>query len=226
LFLAPRRAKSDAFYESSNLLWFVFMALLAHAETGADLSEDWPTTASEQLPEADGLYLRWDSARSWGSPELCETIAAVAQRLAFEMPHADPLLVGDISQRGGGWLRGHRTHNLGVDADIGLFTADARQPLGGFMDLHPSQLDLPANWTLIRALIDQPDVAFILLDQRHIDALKGYALNEVGLSDAEVLAIFPDPSTRTRWDRVRGIVRHVPNHRSHLHVRVVGNPAS
>jgi len=202
------------------------MGLMAHAETGADLPEDGQMAASHQLPEAAGLYLRWDTARSWGNSSLVKTIDTVAQRLAFEMPHADPLLVGDISQRGGGWLRGHRTHNLGVDADIGLFAADAKQPLGGFMDLHPTQLDLPGNWMLIRALVDQPEVAFILLDQRHIDALIVYVREEVGLTEGEILAIFPDPATHTSWEKVRGIVRHVPNHRSHLHVRVTGSPAS
>ena len=123
-------------------------------------------------------------------------------------------------------MPGHRTHDLGIDADIGLFTPGGKQPLGGFQDLRPDQLDPAANWTLIRALIDHPDVAFILLDQRHIDALRVYVAEEVGLSQEEIDAIFPPRGTRTNWEQVRGVVRHVPNHRSHLHVRVTPPPES
>ncbi len=173
-----------------------------------------------QVPRADGLYERWDPSRSWGRTWVPSTLQTVAERVAFELPMADPLMVGDISQRGGGRMDGHRTHDQGIDVDIGLFMPGQLQPLGGFVDLRPHQLDLHANWVLLSALLDTRNVQFILLDQGHIDALRHYLLVEVGIQRAEVDRMFPPRNVRSTW-KERGIVRHAPNHSSHLHVRIV-----
>jgi len=174
--------------------------------------------AAEQLPAADGLYERWDPRRSWGTPHLINALEEVSQRVAFELPGADPLMIGDISRQGGGWLRGHITHTKGVDVDVGMFMHDARQPLGGFLDLRPSQLDVHANWVLVTSLLDTDSVQYMLLDQGHINALTRYAREEVGLDQDEIDTIFPPNPTHRHW-RQAGVVRHAPNHLSHLHVR-------
>lgn len=185
----------------------------------------WRSGARHQVPQQQGLLLRWDPARSWGTSRLVNTLESVSHRMAFELPHAEPLLVGDVSKRGGGTLYGHRTHHLGVDADLGLYTGRGEQPLGGFLDVRTEDLDLRANWALIRALLDSPDVAFILLDQEHIDAIKQYALEEVGIDPQLAERIFPPADTLVSWES-RGVVRHAPNHRSHLHVRVSPEPGT
>jgi len=105
-------------------MMLLLLSLLAPAETGADPQGAWPAVAAHQLPENDGLYLRWDPSRSWGTAKLVEVMAQVSERLAFELPHAQPLLIGDVSRRGGGALFGHVTHHMGIDADIGLFLHD------------------------------------------------------------------------------------------------------
>ena len=52
-------------------------------------------------------------------------------------------------------LGGHRQHQEGLDADIGLYTLGHRQPSGGgFRDVTPSQLDAEATWTLFRGMLD------------------------------------------------------------------------
>lgn len=201
----------------------LFLALLGSAHADEADSPRW--TASHQVPQVPGLMLRWDPARSWGSGRMVDTLRDVAQRLAFELPHADPLLIGDVSKRGGGRLAGHITHHVGIDADIGLFTGDGEQPLGGFMDVHPRKLDAAANWALIRALLDTERVQFILLDQTHIDRIESYARNVLEIDEETLSAIFPDPKSRISWDRF-GVVRHAPNHRSHVHVRVADRPGT
>lgn len=125
-----------------------------------------------------------------------------------------------MSRRGGGRLDGHISHDKGIDVDIGLFMDDGRQPLGGFVDLRPSQLDVRSTWILVRTLLDMGNVQFILLDQSLIERLKSYAINEVGLDRAEAEAIFPPRDERPAWSE-RGVVRHAPNHRSHIHVRLL-----
>ena len=201
-------------------MWLLLISMLlpAHAEPGAS-EQAWPMRAGHQLPQKEGLYLRWDRTRSYGSNLIVQTLAEVGERLAFERPNDEPLLIGDLSQRGGGHMYGHITHNLGVDADIGLYTGQGKQPLGGFLDVRSSDLDLDATWALIRALLDTDKVAFILLDQSHIDALREHLLVDLQLDADVVDPIFPEPDVRLPWDS-RGVVRHAPEHSSHLHVRI------
>ncbi len=178
--------------------------------------------ATVSLPDAPGLYERWDPDRSWGAPLLIDTLTEVALRLAWSHPYIDPIVVGDLSRRGGGPLFGHRTHDIGIDADLGLYTRGGRQP-DGFVDITPEDLDVEATWALLTALLDTGNVRFILLDQGHIDRIRRW-LRARGTPASRIDAVFVPPSTplnASRW----GVVRHAPNHRSHLHVRV-GHPPS
>jgi hypothetical protein len=144
----------------------------------------------------------------------------VAERLALELPLADPLMVGDISRKGGGRLPGHSTHHMGIDVDLGLFMDNGRQPLGGFVDVSPDRIDVYATWILVRSLLDTGQVQHILLDQSLINELREHVLYEVGLDRPTVDALFPPPTRRLTW-AVRNVIRHAPNHKSHLHVRLV-----
>ncbi len=205
----------------------MFLALLALLTTAQADSVDQADTqlfAAHQLPREPGLYYRWDPTRSWGQQTLVETMRQVSEDLAWILPEADPLLIGDVSRRGGGRIYGHRTHNVGVDADIGLYTGNGKQPLGGFVDVNPKSLDLAANWAVIRTLLNSDRVAFILLDQKHIDELRAYLLEDLKMAVELVDPIFPIIDERLPWDE-RGVVRHAPNHRSHLHVRITHNPS-
>ncbi|MEO0599914.1 MAG: penicillin-insensitive murein endopeptidase [Myxococcota bacterium] len=193
------------------------IAALAFASTAWGQSR--PYYAGYQLPPADGLYERWDPRRSWGALHMVEAMQQVANRVAFQLPLADPILIGDISRRGGGPLPGHQTHHLGIDVDIGLFMGAGQQPLGGPIDLLPHELDVASNWVLITALLDTGQVQYMLLDRGHIEVLRDYALEEVGLDLQTVDQLFPPRGTPLVWRR-RGVIRHAPNHKSHLHVRL------
>ncbi len=196
----------------------VLLSIASAEPTPAYVSAGW------QLPQADGLYERWDPARSWATSFVVGTLQSVAARVALELPLADPILIGDISRRGGGAMPGHKNHNLGIDVDIGLFMDDGRQPLGGFVDLRPSQLDAQSTWVLVRTLMETGQVQYILLDQGHIDRLRGYLLHEEGFDTETVDAVFPPPSEIPKWSEGSGYVRHAPNHRNHLHVRLKPPP--
>ena len=103
------------------------VGFLALGALGTEAAAGEPAAfASAQLPHQTGLLERWDPQRSYGSWLLVHTLTAVSERLAWELPHADPLMVGDISRRGGGRMHGHKTHDKGVDADIGLYMRGAR----------------------------------------------------------------------------------------------------
>lgn len=202
--------------------WGVLVALVlgvAPAEAAEMDAAPPGWVARAQLPHSEGMLVRWDARRSYGSWLLVQTLTDVSERLAWELPHADPLMVGDISRRGGGAMPGHKTHDKGIDADIGLYMRGGRQPLGGFLEIRPRELDVASTWVTIRALLDTGNVQHILLDQDHIERLRSYLVHEVGMEEAEVDAIFTKPGERPDW-QARGVVTHAPNHRSHLHVRI------
>lgn len=172
----------------------------------------------QELPDGEGLYVRYNPRTTWGTPLLNQTLQSVATTMSWQFPRHEPLLIGDMSARYGGPLYGHRTHKRGVDADIGLYRKGGAQPLDGFVDLATDELDLDANLTLIRTLIDTGNVSYILLDQRHIWALRVHALANAYPREwvDEVLPARMTPLHLTD----HGVVRHAPNHRSHLHVHV------
>jgi hypothetical protein len=176
-----------------------------------------------QVADRPGVLSVADVDRAWGTASLAAVLAEVGARLAERHPDADPLEVGDLSVADGGPLEGHATHDRGVDADIGLFRRGGRQPWNGFVDLRPSDLDLPLVWDTIVLLLDSGPVEYVLLDQEHIDALRRWLVVERRMAPDLVDRVFP--SQAAPWT-LRGVVRHAHNHKSHLHVHVAGEPAT
>jgi murein endopeptidase len=170
-----------------------------------------------QLQPSPELYKIWQPDQAWGRPEMIEVLTRAAEEMAWLMPEADPIVVGDISTRYGGFLDGHKSHRAGIDADIGLYWGNGRMHMGGFRDVHPDNLDLEANWLLIKSLLDTGLVERILLDQRLILRLKRYTIESGELSPDEADRIFPSGYTRM-WTHT-GVVHHAPSHKEHMHVR-------
>ncbi len=80
---------------------------------------------AEQLPK-DGEHwqaMRLSRNRNWGHPNLIAYIERLAND-AKQLDNWPGLLVGDMSQpRGGPMLTGHKSHQIGLDADIWLLPA-------------------------------------------------------------------------------------------------------
>jgi len=198
------------------LLISLVLAAFADTSPSAPAATAW---VGSQLPSAEGLYERWDPSRSWATSYVVPVLEEVAEKLAYALPLADPLLIGDISRRGGGHLPGHVTHDAGIDVDIGLFWNDGEQPLGGFVDLQPDDLDVHSTWILVQTLLDSGQVQYMLLDETLIERLRQHA-EELGVPQDEIDATFLPRNAKLDAGTI-GVVRHAPNHRSHLHVRLL-----
>jgi len=73
-----------------------------------------------QLPETGPTWqaMRLSRGRNWGHPELIDMVTKLS-RVAAQQPGWNGLYIGDLSQpRGGPMLTGHRSHQIGLDADI------------------------------------------------------------------------------------------------------------
>ena len=78
-----------------------------------------------QLPETGPTWqaMRLGRNRNWGQPELIAFIERLSVKVARQ-PGWNGIYVGDMSQpRGGPMLSGHRSHQIGLDADIWMLPA-------------------------------------------------------------------------------------------------------
>jgi murein endopeptidase len=172
-----------------------------------------------QLPDLPLFYRRLSPARAWGTPELIDLLVQSARHMAWLMPTASPLTIGDLSAMHGGWVSGHKSHRGGIDADVGLYRLGGAQDAHQFADVTPAQLDVVATWALIQSMLDTGKVDMILLDRGHIARLKTYALASGLLAQADAAQIFATEGSEG-W-RHTGVIRHVEGHKDHLHVRVL-----
>ncbi len=117
------------------------------------------------------------------------------------------LLVGDISRprgqclAGKGGRKGHVSHKNGLDVDVGFL----HTPRGGESpDYFDPKFDVENNLWLVKTLASNPYacVRKIFLSQKLINKLASHARG--------------DPE----WPRIAPLLRHVRNHRNHLHVRI------
>jgi penicillin-insensitive murein endopeptidase len=80
---------------------------------------------AQQLPETGPTWqaMRLSRNRNWGHPETLDFLRDLS-RFAATQPGWSGLYIGDISQpRGGPMLSGHRSHQIGLDADIWMLPA-------------------------------------------------------------------------------------------------------
>ena len=63
---------------------------------------------------------------------MIDVLTSVAEEVAWLVPEADPLVIGDISKHRGGPLPGHLSHRAGLDVDIGPFSTMDNNPTCGF----------------------------------------------------------------------------------------------
>ncbi len=119
------------------------------------------------LDESPSLFVKPSSAdHRYGTYEVVAALHAVADAVAGAFP-GSRMTVGDLSRRGGGRIRPHRSHRRGLDADVGFFLADSAGAAlfsRAFVRMDASGLDtagsgtrfdVARNWALVVALLEQ-----------------------------------------------------------------------
>jgi penicillin-insensitive murein endopeptidase len=169
--------------------------------------------------------LRWrnpNEATRWGTEELVGLLQDGAQHVAAELPGAQ-LSVGDLSRRGGGRFRPHRSHTSGRDVDVGFYMSDASgapsyaprfvefRADGVARGEEERRLDDARNWELLESWLgDGPiPVQWIFVSNE----IKGRLLAEAARrgASAEIIA---------RAEAVLQQPRRGGRHRDHFHVRI------
>lgn len=164
-----------------------------------------------RMPEGDDWVITMPS-HGFGTEETVRQLGhcITATRAAF--PDSPRVMLGSLSAAAGGKLPPHKSHRTGRDADVYFF----RKPGAQWSKAATQQdIDLPRTWSLLRCFVSQADVDMVLIDRRVQGWLKSYALS-IGEPPEWIDELFNDrPHTKS------AIVRHVPGHVAHMHVRFV-----
>lgn len=145
----------------------------------------------------------------WGTQLTVHTIERAVAHVHRCVPDTPKLHVGDLSREHGGWLRPHRSHQAGLDADLGYYYRDGE---AWYQRATKETLDRRRTWALIRALVDSDAVEMIFIDRAVQLLLREYVASE----DPEGLTLFPDKRRPGE-----SVIRHAWGHATHMHVRFV-----
>ncbi|MBL8938568.1 MAG: penicillin-insensitive murein endopeptidase [Archangium sp.] len=160
------------------------------------------------FPKGDGsAWTVVSPEATYGTQETVDFVAAAIRQVKAEHPDAPPLRVNQISAREGGYLRPHKTHQNGRDVDLGFY-----YPGGQTVHVREREkvIDVALNWALVKALVMQGDVQFILVDQRVQKVLFEHA-KKLGEDPAWLDSLFHAGRS--------SILQHARRHRDHFHVR-------
>ncbi len=143
---------------------------------------------------------------SFGTQETIDFIIAAMGEVETRFPNTPPLRINHIAKKEGGYLRPHRSHQSGRDVDLGFYypTADPVR-----VRAREQHIDVARNWALVRSLVVNTDVQFILVDKRVQKVLRAHA-ESVGENRAWLDSLFGGSEP---------LIRHARGHRDHFHVR-------
>jgi murein endopeptidase len=163
----------------------------------------------QQLPFSPNWQIQVRD-RAWGTPELVSCLERGVAAVHERYPGTPVLHVGDLSRAEGGYLRGHRSHQSGLDADIGYYYHGES---AWYLTATEKNLDRERTWALVRALVTDCSVEYLFVDMLVLVLIREYA-EQVEEDQAWVASLF------ARGPSKPGIIRHVWGHRTHMHVRV------
>lgn len=167
-----------------------------------------------QASNGPGYRLR-DRGRAWGTAETLRWLNSGFRAVLRHFPRSPTVMVHDISHQHGGRMGGHKSHQSGRDVDIMYYQRSCRDDVCRIGKVSPANLDAKRQWRMLESWVKQDRAEFVFVDYSLQEPLYR-AAKAAGASRAELSAWFQWPRGATAS---AGIIRHVPNHADHLHVR-------
>lgn len=166
---------------------------------------------SRPMPENPSLYSVRNPDRAHATSLTIMSLQQAFANFRGRTGFGRELVVLDISQKGGGRLRPHKSHRAGRDVDLRLPLAPAVPD--GTVPIKPSQVDWDMTWRLIEALIETGHVRYIFLSRSRQRRLYPAALR-AGASPAYLAEHLQFPGREKKQT-----VRHSKGHDKHMHIR-------
>jgi murein endopeptidase len=189
------------------------------ARTGSrDLPWDGTLQGAERLPGDEGYRIRRPS-RAYGASYVIDHLKRAIGIVRALYPDVHTLAIGDLSAEHGGKLDNHRSHQTGLDVDVGFYFKTVPDGYPDRFAAADANLDVEATWALVTAFARtqalDDGVEIIFLDHAVQKKLYDWA-HKRGTPDEDLAQLLQYPRGR---DSQVGLVRHWPNHADHLHVR-------
>lgn len=146
-------------------------------------------TTAEELPPRGPGFVRYRpmGAYNWGNPRLVRAVELAATNISKKAPGGSPLIVGDLSAKGGGKIPRHQSHRTGRDVDLPWFvTTPEGVPIQnpGFVNMGADglaklettgeyvRLDIEREWLLVKELLtsSEADVEWMFAS-KEVEAL-------------------------------------------------------
>lgn len=160
-----------------------------------------------ELPESEAI--KHEGGYAFGTELVVRSIERAVREVRRCFPNTPTLRVGDISRDKGGWLKPHRSHQSGLDADLGYYY---RIQVGWYEKATASNLDLPRTWALVRAFVEGGNVDTIFIDLTVQRILKTYVA-KLPKEEQPAEDWFQSPLKKDT------VIRHAWGHVTHFHVR-------
>jgi len=168
------------------------------------------------LPSHPGYVIR-SHQRAWGTEETTRWIVDAFDAVDARFKKRKVVRIHDISDRNGGPISDHKSHQNGRDADISYYQAHCPKSGCPFEKVRGSELDVARQWTLLQHWLRNDQAEMIFIDYRLQSKLYRYAKRR-GVPEAQLRRWIQYP--RGKYEPV-GVIRHFRNHEDHLHVRFV-----
>jgi murein endopeptidase len=167
------------------------------------------------LVESDAWILREYRPRSWATRHVVTELAAQLYAFHDAHPDAQPVKLGELSQRGGGKIKPHRSHRSGRDVDLGYVMLEPPQGHRHVLAT-PATLDAAATWALVEQLRASGSVERIFMSRSVQAQLLPHAFGT--LDPAELPAVF-SVLADDRRTRTTAFLRDIAGHDAHMHLR-------
>lgn len=172
------------------------------------------------IPAHPGYVVR-EPARAYVARHVAELLARGFDAVLALDERAPRVQIRDASLPSGGRIRAHRSHQSGRDVDLVYYQRRCPSGVCSRRWLRPEQLDARLQWALLEPWLREGSVEYVFVDHSLQEPL-WRAARDAGASRQELARWFQWP----RAPHVRtGIIRHVPRHAEHLHVRFACAPA-
>ncbi len=162
---------------------------------------------------------RW---KTWATRATVEQLDGVLQRWAKRFPDGPPVLVGNLSARRGGPLAPHKTHQSGRDVDLSYIAKWDGKSRVVWQKMNAANLDAAKTWVLLKTLVAHADIEAIFIDRSLQKVLLRHAKRN-GTVRQNRLDRWLEVAAKGAKRR-EALIRHVPGHDDHIHVRFACRP--
>src|SRR5262245_29482701 len=125
---------------------------------GQSVGEPWDGELHDgvRLHLGDGFKIRRPK-RAWGASHAVAQVERALNSIHAKFPSAHTLAIGDMSQRDGGQISDHHSHQTGRDIDIGLYFTKLPDDYPDSFHRYNDDLDLKKTWYLLQAFAKTAD---------------------------------------------------------------------